>query len=120
MLIILLAYLGGVLTIVSPCILPVLPFVFAHADRPFLRSGLPLLVGMATTFALIATLATVGGAFAVQANQAGRIAAMLLLALFGLTLLLPSLAERLTRPVVALGNRLSSASGNEGGIASSL
>ena len=24
-----LAYLGGILTIVSPCILPVLPFVFA-------------------------------------------------------------------------------------------
>ena len=41
------AYLGGVLTIVSPCILPVLPFVFARADQPFLRSGLPLLVGMA-------------------------------------------------------------------------
>ena len=31
----LLAYLGGVLTILSPCILPVLPFVFARADRPF-------------------------------------------------------------------------------------
>jgi len=30
----LLAYLGGVLTILSPCILPVLPFVFARADRP--------------------------------------------------------------------------------------
>ena len=29
----LLAYLGGVLTILSPCILPVLPFVFARADR---------------------------------------------------------------------------------------
>ncbi len=27
-----LAYLGGVLTILSPCILPVLPFVFARAD----------------------------------------------------------------------------------------
>jgi hypothetical protein len=46
MLLILLTYLGGVLTIVSPCILPVLPFVLARADRPFLRSGLPLLIGM--------------------------------------------------------------------------
>src|SRR5919205_384629 len=34
MLLVLLAYLGGVLTILSPCILPVLPFVFARADRP--------------------------------------------------------------------------------------
>ena len=46
MLIFILAYLGGILTIVSPCILPVLPFVFARADRPFVRNGLPLLVGM--------------------------------------------------------------------------
>ncbi len=51
LLIVLLAYLGGVLTIVSPCILPVLPFVFARADRGFARGALPLLVGMALTFA---------------------------------------------------------------------
>jgi cytochrome c biogenesis protein CcdA/thiol-disulfide isomerase/thioredoxin len=107
MILFLLAYLGGVLTILSPCILPVLPFVFARSDRPFVSSGLPLLVGMAATFALVATLATVGGSWAVHANQAGRIAALVLLALFGLTLLLPSLADRLTRPLVALGSRLS-------------
>ena len=72
MLLFLLAYLGGVLTIVSPCILPVLPFVFARADRPFLRSGLPMLVGMAVTFAAVATLAAVGGGWAVarQSNMA--------------------------------------------------
>ena len=49
------SYFAGMLTIVSPCILPVLPFVFARADRPFVRSGLPLLLGMAATFALVAT-----------------------------------------------------------------
>src|SRR5580693_2856110 len=72
MTLILLAYLGGVLTIVSPCILPVLPFVFARGDRPFLSSGLPMLVGMAATFAAVATLAAVGGGWAVAANQYGR------------------------------------------------
>ena len=45
-----LAYLGGVLTIVCRLRSPVLPFVFARADRPFLQSGLPMLVGMAVTF----------------------------------------------------------------------
>ena len=40
-----LAYLAGVLTIVSPCILPVLPFVLARVGQPFRRSGLPMLVG---------------------------------------------------------------------------
>jgi cytochrome c biogenesis protein CcdA/thiol-disulfide isomerase/thioredoxin len=102
-----LSYLGGVLTIVSPCILPVLPFVFARADRPFLRSGLPLLLGMALTFALVATLATLGGSWAVRANQYGRWAAIILLTFFGLTLLSEKLADRLTRPLVALGDRLS-------------
>jgi len=107
MILFLLSYLGGVLTILSPCILPVLPFVFARSDQPFVRSGLPLLLGMAVTFAAIASIATLGGSWAVHANQYGRIAAMVLLTLFGLTLLLPSLADRLTRPLVALGSRLS-------------
>lgn len=109
----LLAYLGGVLTIVSPCILPVLPFVFARTGQPFVRSGLPLLVGMAVTFALVATLAAVGGSWVVHLNQYGRWLALLCVALFGLTLLLPRLAERLTRPLVAAGSRLSQAAGND-------
>ncbi|MYN42192.1 redoxin domain-containing protein [Duganella sp. FT109W] len=107
MLLILLAYLGGALTIVSPCILPVLPFVFARTGQPFARSGLPLLAGMALTFALVATLAAVGGGWVVQANQYGRWLALALMAFFGLTLLLPHLADRLTKPLVALGDRLS-------------
>ena len=78
-----LAYLGGVLTIISPCILPVLPFVFARADRSFLRNGLPMLVGMALTFALVATFAAVAGSWVVEANQYGRIAALALMAAFG-------------------------------------
>ena len=107
MVLLILSYLGGVLTLLSPCILPVLPFVFARADQPFVRSGLPLLAGMAITFALVATLATLGGSWAVHANQYGRIAALLLLTLFGLTLISGALAEQLTRPLVALGDRLS-------------
>jgi cytochrome c biogenesis protein CcdA/thiol-disulfide isomerase/thioredoxin len=112
MILFVLAYLGGVLTIVSPCILPVLPFVFARADRPFLRSGLPMLIGMAATFAAVATLAAVAGGWAVEANQYGRDAALVLLALFGLALLLPGLADRLARPFVTLGARLSETAGH--------
>src|SRR3954451_25097735 len=107
MLIILLAYLGGILTILSPCILPVLPFVFARADRSFARSTLPMLAGMASTFAIVATLAAVGGGWAVRANAIGRWAALELLAVFGLALLLPRVSDRLTRPLVALSSRLS-------------
>ena len=114
MFLLILAYLGGVLTILSPCILPVLPFVFARADRPFLKSGLPMLLGMASTFALVATLAAVGGGWAVHANQYGRAVALVVLALLGLTLLSTHVAEWLTRPFVALGNRLSQRTDGEG------
>jgi cytochrome c biogenesis protein CcdA/thiol-disulfide isomerase/thioredoxin len=107
MTLLLLAYLGGVLTIVSPCILPVLPFVFARADRPFMTSGLPLLAGMAITFAVVATLAAVAGGWVVAANQYGRDIAIALLAVFAVTLIFPELADRAMRPLVALGAKLS-------------
>jgi cytochrome c biogenesis protein CcdA/thiol-disulfide isomerase/thioredoxin len=109
MTLVILVFLGGVLTIVSPCILPVLPFVFARSEQKFLTSGLPMLVGMAVTFAAIATLAAVGGSWAVRVNQYGRIFALVLLTAFAATLLSRHLADLLARPFVALGNRLTRA-----------
>lgn len=110
-----LAYLGGVLTILSPCILPVLPFVFARVGQPFIRSALPMLVGMAMAFASVATLAAVGGSWVAQANLFGRWLALALLGLFGLMVLLPRLGNTLTRPLMSAGNRLAEAaqSGDE-------
>jgi len=116
MLLLIVAYLGGVLTILSPCILPVLPFVFASAGRPFRSHGLPLLLGMALAFAAVATLAAVGGGWVVAANQYGRYAAIAMLALFGLALLVPSLAQRMSRPLVALGLRLASPGGSQSSV----
>ncbi len=106
MLIYLLAFVGGVLTILSPCILPVLPFVFSRADQPFRRSGLPLLTGMALTFALVATAAAFGGHWVVRLNQGGRYVAIAVFLVLGLTLLFPSLAEVLTRPLVRMGGKI--------------
>ncbi len=106
MTIVFLVYFGGVLTILSPCILPVLPFVFARAEQRFVTNALPMLAGMVITFAGIATLAAVGGAWAVRVNQYGRLVALVLLTAFAATLLWPRLADWLARPLVALGNRL--------------
>lgn len=113
MLILILAYLGGVLTILSPCILPVLPFVFAQADRPFARNGLPMLLGMALTFAAVATLAAVGGGWAVHANQYGRYVALAVLAVLGLTLLSERVADWISRPFVVLGSKLTQREGSD-------
>jgi cytochrome c biogenesis protein CcdA/thiol-disulfide isomerase/thioredoxin len=107
----LVSFVGGVLTILSPCILPVVPFVLARAGRSFARDTLPMLAGMVVTFALVASLASVGGEWAIRANEYGRLAAILLLALFGAGLLLPGLAALAARPFVAAGNRLLGAAG---------
>lgn len=115
-----LAYLGGVLTIMSPCILPVLPFVFSRADHSFRKHSLPLLAGMAVAFAGVATIATVSGGWAVRANQYGRGIALIIFVAFGLTMLWPALAERLSRPLVRLGGRLSKPASNNSGPRQSL
>src|SRR5271163_1037462 len=115
MTLVLLVYIGGVLSIRSPCILPVIPFVFARGDQPFVRSGLPLLLGMALTFAGVASLAAVAGSWAVDASQYGRYVALAVLALFALTLLSDRLAAFLARPAVAIGERLSGSLGSEMG-----
>jgi len=114
MTLLIIAYLGGALTIFSPCILPILPFVFARAGQPFIRSTLPMLIGMSVTFALVATLAAVGGSWAIHANEYGRLAAILLLAVFGVSLLSPRVASIITQPVVNFGNRLLNASAKPG------
>jgi cytochrome c biogenesis protein CcdA/thiol-disulfide isomerase/thioredoxin len=111
MLLYVLAFIGGMLTIVSPCILPVLPFVFSRADQPFRRSGLPLLAGMAVTFAALGAVATLAGAWIVRANQAGRIVAIVIFSVLGLTLLFPRLAELLARPFVRFGARVEGSAG---------
>jgi cytochrome c biogenesis protein CcdA/thiol-disulfide isomerase/thioredoxin len=121
MVLFILAYLGGVLTILSPCILPVLPFVFARADRSFMKGGLPMLTGMALAFVVLASLSVAGG-WAVTANQYARLAAVILLGIFGIALLLPSLADRLAQPLVSLGARLSQSTdvGQSGVLSSAL
>jgi len=120
MLIFLLAYLGGVLTIFSPCVLPVLPFVFARSEQSFRRSGLPILLGMAVTFTVLASLAAVGGAWLVEVNQYGRYAAMLVLLTLGFALIFPAWAERLMRPFVALGERLQQRADQQASVKGSL
>jgi cytochrome c biogenesis protein CcdA/thiol-disulfide isomerase/thioredoxin len=119
LLIYLLAFVGGVLTILSPCILPVLPFVFARADQPFRRSGLPLLAGMALTFSLVAIAAAFGGHWVVRLNQGGRHVAMAIFLVLGVSLLFPSLAETLTRPLVRAGSRLQGGPSADSGVGKS-
>jgi cytochrome c biogenesis protein CcdA/thiol-disulfide isomerase/thioredoxin len=98
-----LVYLAGVLTILSPCVLPVVPLVFGRADRPFRGDGAYMLAGIACTFAVAATAATATAGWVVGVSQVSRWGAMLLLGVVGASLLLPRLANGAARPLVRLG-----------------
>lgn len=96
----LLSFAAGVLTLLSPCVLPVLPFVLA---RP--GSG-RLFAGLALGFGAVMLLATAGGTWAVQAHGIGRTFALALLGCFGLTLAWPRLASFAMQPLQSLGARI--------------
>ncbi len=99
------AFLGGILTVLSPCILPVVPFLFAGVDRS--RTSILLtLGGMVLTFALISSLAVVSSEWVVQASNTGRHVALVVMALFALSLISARIGGWLARPFVLLGNRL--------------
>lgn len=65
-------FAGGVLTILSPCILPVLPFVFARVERPLLRETLPMLAGLVCSFVVVAMTATASAGWVAQAANISR------------------------------------------------
>lgn len=101
----LIAFLGGILTVLSPCILPVVPFLFAGIDRT--RGSILLtLGGMVLTFALISSLAVVSSEWVVQANDTGRHVALIVMVLFALSLISARIGGWLARPFVRLGNRI--------------
>lgn len=101
----LIAFLGGILTVLSPCILPVVPFLFAGVDRS--RASILLtLGGMALTFALVSSLAVVSSEWVLHANNTGRQVALVVMVLFALSLLSARIGGWLARPFVWLGNRV--------------
>lgn len=115
----LIAFLGGTLSLLSPCTLPVIPLLFA-AWRGQTRHLLALLLGMVVMFVAVSLLVTITGEWVVQATRIGRGLALVLLTLAALALIFPSLAERLMRPAVRLGNLINDRSYRAGGALSAL
>jgi cytochrome c biogenesis protein CcdA/thiol-disulfide isomerase/thioredoxin len=115
----LIAFLGGIVTVLSPCILPVVPFLFARADRSA-SSVLLTLLGLTLTFALVSSLAVVSSDWVVTANGIGRHVALVVLVLFALSLLSAKVGSWLMWPLVTLGNRLDPATRRLSGPSGSL
>jgi cytochrome c biogenesis protein CcdA len=103
-----LAFLAGVLTILSPCVLPLAPIVVAGARGSDARGPLALAAGLALTFGVVGgSLAAlgveVGGVEWARAISAG------LMLIVGAILLVPALgawAERALAPLSGLSDTL--------------
>ena len=82
-------YLAGVLTLINPCVLPILPIVLVSAIQQDRYGPLALAAGMGLTFVAIGfTLSAIGPALGIDEIIVSRIAAILMIA-FGLVLLVP-------------------------------
>lgn len=116
---ILIAFFGGMLTLLSPCTLPVIPLLFASVRGR--RGQLAImLAGMALMFGAVSWLVTVASGWVVNLTLVGRGLALAFFALVGLSLLSQRIAQRLTSPLVALGNQLNDASSRQRGWIGSL
>jgi cytochrome c biogenesis protein CcdA/thiol-disulfide isomerase/thioredoxin len=96
------ALLAGAGTALSPCVLPVLPALLSAGSVGGRRRPLGIVLGLSITF----TVTIVGVASVVDGVGLGsdplRDVAIAVLLVFGLTLLLPSLAARLEAPLSRL------------------
>ena len=91
-----LAFVAGFLTVLSPCVLPLIPMVLAGAAAEHRFAPIALALGVGLSFALIgAVLAAVGQALGIDFAAFRILAAVVLLAL-GAILLFPSLQTQLS------------------------
>lgn len=86
---VLLAYLAGLLTLINPCVLPVLPIVLASALGRHRLGPVAMAAGMGLSFVLLGVaVAAFGHVVGLTADRLTTIAAIAMLA-FGLALFLP-------------------------------
>ncbi len=85
------AYLAGLLTLINPCVLPVLPIVLASALQAHRLGPVALAAGMSASFVVLGlTVAAAGVAIGLDSDQLTKIGAVAMIG-FGLVLLVPRL-----------------------------
>ncbi len=88
------AYLAGLLTLINPCVLPVLPIVLASALQAGKHGPLAVAAGMSISFVTLGMLvATIGHSIGLTESVLSQVGAVLMM-IFGLVLLVPQLNER--------------------------
>lgn len=84
-------YLAGLLTLINPCVLPILPIVLSSSLRADRRAPVLLALGMSASFVVLGLgVATLGPALGLGEEVVAQVAALMMMA-FGLAMLIPSL-----------------------------
>ncbi|SMX25133.1 cytochrome c biogenesis CcdA family protein [Boseongicola aestuarii] len=90
----LLGYVAGLLTLINPCVLPILPIVLATSLQAGRAGPLALAAGMSISFvALGLFVAVLGRTFGITEDTVSNVAAVLMIG-FGVILLVPRLSAR--------------------------
>ena len=111
------AFVAGVLTILAPCTLPVVPLVFGAAATGGRPRTLGILIGFSLTFVLAAVVLAAALAAAGLTTDRLRFASAVVLGLVGLTLVsgrIEALAGRGLAPVGAYGTSLAAGRPGDG------
>ena len=99
-----LAYLAGTLTILSPCVLPLVPVVMSTAAQRHRWGPVALAAGLIGSFTVVGfAVATLGAASGFD-GEIIRMVGAVILAFAGLVLLVPRLQDGLTRLVMPLAS----------------
>ena len=89
-----LGFLAGALTLINPCVLPVLPIVLASALQSGRHGPLAIAAGMSVSFVIFGMLvATIGHSIGLTEDVLSQTGAVLMI-VFGIVLLVPQLNER--------------------------
>ena len=99
-----LAFVAGVLTILSPCVLPILPIVLGAAASEHRWGPGALALGLAVSFVAVGLFAaTIGYSIGLDTEFFRNVAAVLMIAV-GVILLMPRFQERLALAGAPLAN----------------
>ena len=87
------AYGAGLLTLINPCVLPILPIVLATSLQTSRHGPLVLAAGMSVSFVFLGLFVTVlGRSFGITDETVINAAAVMMIG-FGLVMLVPKLSE---------------------------
>ena len=88
------AYLAGLLTLINPCVLPVLPIVLASALNASRMGPVALAAGMSLSFVVFGvTITAFGSSIGLNQDRLAEIGAVIMV-VFGVVLLVPMFARR--------------------------